>query len=74
VLSGHHICPILTEDRADQQVLLYTIFQVVMASVRQMMAFFAFLHHAAVNGSGISGERIVSIFRVTCQLWVDAEV
>jgi len=74
VLRGLHICPVLNEDRAGQQVLLYTVFQVFTASVHQMMAFFAFLHHAAVNGSGILEERTVSIFRVTYQLWVDAAV
>jgi hypothetical protein len=74
VLSSLHICPALTEDRAGLQVFLYTIFQVFTASVHQMMAFFAFPHHAAVKGSGISEEHTVSIFRVTYQLWVNAEV
>jgi hypothetical protein len=74
VLSGLHVCPVLSEDRAGQQVLLYTIFQVFTASVHQMMAFFAFLHHAAVNRTGISEEHILSIFKVTCQLWVGAEM
>jgi hypothetical protein len=63
----------LAEDRAGERVLLYTIFQVLTACVHQMMTF-AFLHHAAVNGSGISGEGMISIFRVTEQLWVGAEM
>jgi hypothetical protein len=53
MLSGLGICPGLTEDRPGERVLLYIIFQVLTASVHQMMTF-AFLHHAVVNGSGIS--------------------
>jgi len=29
VYSSFHNCPVLTEDRAGQQVLLYTVFQVL---------------------------------------------
>lgn len=69
VLSGLHIYPVLTEDRAGRHVLLYTAFQVFTITVHQMMTFFAFLQHAAVNWSGILEERTVSVFRVTYSLW-----
>ena len=73
MLSRLHNCPVLTEDRADEQVLLCIIFQALAASVHQLITFFAFLQHAAVNGSGFPGEGTISIFKVTEQLWVDAE-